>query len=119
MKFEEHIKNNPAAVIEKLITEALAKKTVEIHFDFFGKDQWSVITTHQQEDDTELSLRLHPGDQYDLYVGYYDDKDEFNEIVHPLTEKEKNILPGRLQKVMKKVLEDEEGMRVPANLLSS
>ena len=118
MTFEERIKDHPAEVIEKLITEVLAKKTVEIHFNFFKEDQWSIITTHEQEDDTEISLRLHLGEHYDLYVGYYDDKDEFNEIVHPLSEEEKNILPERLKKVMRKVLDDEQGMRIPARLLA-
>jgi len=119
MTFEELIKNHSAEVIEKLITEVLSKDPVEIHFDFLEKDQWAIITTHQYEEDTEISLRLHLNDFYDLYFGYYDDEDEFIEIVHPLTEEEKKILPVRLKKVMKKVLDDEQGMRIPTNLLSS
>ena len=118
MTFEELIKNHSADVIEKLITEALSKDSIEIHFDFLEGDQWAIITTHQYEEDKEISLRLHLNDYYDLYFGYYDDEDEFIEIVHPLTEEEKKILPTRLQKVMKKVLDDEKGMRIPNNFLS-
>jgi len=118
MTFEDLIKNHSADVIEKLITEVLSKDFIEIHFDFLGKDQWSIITTHQYEEDKEISLRVHLNDYYDLYFGYYDDEDEFIEIVHPLTEEEKNILPVRLKKLMKKVLEDEQGMRIPGNFLS-
>jgi hypothetical protein len=118
MTFEELIKNHSADVIEKLITEVLAKDFVEIHFDFLGKDQWSIITTHQYEEDREISLRIHLNDYYDLYFGYYNDEDDFIEIVHPLTEEEKKILPVRLIKVMKKVLDDEQGMRIPNNFLS-
>ena len=118
MTFEELIKNHSADIIEKLITEVLSKDPVEINFDFLGKDQWSIITTHQYVEDKEISLRLHPNDYYDLYFGYYDDKDEFFEIVHPLTEEEKKILPERLKKVMKKVLDDEQGMRIANNFLS-
>src|ERR1044072_2717209 len=102
MTFETLIKDHSADVIEKLSTEVLAKDPVEIHFDFVDKDQWSIITTHQYEEDTEMSLRLHLDDYYDLYFGYYNDEDEFIEIVHPLTEEEKEILPVKLKKVMKK-----------------
>ena len=118
MTFEELIKNHSADVIEKLITEILTKGPVEIHFDFLEEDQWSIITTHQYEEDKEISVRLHLNDYYDLYFGYYNDEDDFIEIVHPLTEEEKKILPVRLKKVMKKVLDDEQGMRIPNNFLS-
>ena len=118
MTFEELIKNHSADVIEKLITEILTKDFTEIHFDFLEGDQWSIITTHQYEEDKEISLRLHLNDYYDLYFGYYNDEDEFIDIIHPLTEEEKKILPVRLKKVMKKVLDDEQGMRIPNNFLS-
>jgi len=118
MTFEELIKNHSADVIEKLITEVLSKDPIEVRFDFLEGDQWSIITTHQYEEDKEISLRLHLNDYYDLYFGYYNDEDEFIEIVHPLTEEEKKIPPVRLKKVMKKVLDDEQGMRIPNNFLS-
>ena len=118
MTFEELIKNHSADVIEKLITEVLTNDPVEIHFDFLDQDQWAIVTTHQYEEDKEISLRLHPNNYYDLYFGYYNGEDEFIEIVQPLTEEEIKILPVRLQKVMKKVLDDEQGMRIPNNFLS-
>ena len=118
MTFEELIKNHSAEVIEKLITEILSKEVIEIHFDFLEGDQWSIVTSHQYEEDKEISVRLHLNDYYDLHFGYYNDEDEFIEIIHPLTEEEQNILPVRLKKVMKKVLDDEQGMRIPNNFLS-
>ena len=118
MTFEELVKHHSAEVIEKLITEILAKDFIEIHFDILEDDQWSIITTHQYEEDREISVRLHLNDYYDLYFGYYNDEDEFIEIIQPLTEEEKKILPVRLTKVMKKVLDDEQGMRIPNNFLS-
>ncbi len=118
MTFEELIKNHSAEVIEKLITEVLKNDSVEIHFDFLEQDQWSIITSHQYEEDKEISLRLHLNDYYDLYFGYYNEEDEFIEIVQPLTEEEIKILPVRLKKVMKKVLDDEQGMRISNNFLS-
>ncbi len=118
MTLEELVKNHPAEVIEKLVTDILTKDSIEIHFDFLDEDQWAIITTHQYEEDRQLSIRLHPDDHYDLYVGYYDDDDEFLEIVHPFTEEEKKILPEKLKKLMKKVVEDEQGMRIPGNFLS-
>jgi hypothetical protein len=117
MTFEELIKNHSADLIEKFITEVLSKEFVEIQFDYFEQDQWAAITTHQYEEDREISLRMHLNNYYDLYFGYYDDQDDFIEIVHPFTEEEKKILPERLIKVMKKVLDDEKGMRVPIKLL--
>src|SRR5438874_13394404 len=113
MTFEELIKNHSADVIEKLITEVLSKDPVEVHFDFLEQDQWSIITTHQYEEDKEISLRLHPNNYYDLYFVYYNDDDNFIELVQPLTGEEINIIPVRLQKVMKKVLDDEQGIRIP------
>ena len=118
MTFEELIKNHSADLIEKLVTEVLTKDPVEIHFDYLEQDQWSIITTHQYEEDKEISLRLHLNDYYDLYFGYYNEEDDFIEIIQPLTEEEKKILPPRLQKVMKKVLDDEQGMRIPNHFLS-
>ncbi len=118
MTFEELIENHSADVIEKLITEVLTNDPVDIHFDFLEQDQWSIITTHQYEEDKEISLRLHPNDYYDLYFGYYNEEDEFIEIVQPLTEEETKILPVRLKKVMKKVLDDEQGMSISNNFLS-
>jgi hypothetical protein len=54
----------------------------------------------------------------DLHFGYYDDDDEFKEIIQKLTPEEKKILPKGLQKVLGKVLADEQGMRLPGSLLS-
>ena len=118
MTFEELIKNHSADVIEKLLTEVLNNDPVEIHFDYLEQDQWSIITSHQYEEDKEVSLRLHPNNYYDLYFGYYNDDDDFIDIVKPLTEEEIKMIPVRLQKVMKKVLDDEQGMRISNTFLS-
>jgi hypothetical protein len=119
MTFEELIEHHSADLIEKLVTEILSKDAVEVRFDFFEQDQWAIITSHQYEEDKEISLRLHPNNYYDLYFGYYNDDDDFIEIVKPLTETEIKILPVKLIKVMKKVLIDEKGMRIPNNFFSS
>jgi hypothetical protein len=118
MTNEELVKNHSAEIIEKLVTGVVNMDPVEVHYDFANDDQWSIITMHIYEEDKEISLRLHPDDLYDLHFGYYNDDDEFFEIVQPLTEKEKMIIPERLKKVMKKVLADEEGIRLPVDFLS-
>ena len=118
MKYDEFVKTHSTEIIGKLITDVLSKEPVEIHFNFEDDDQWSLVTVHEYEEDKEISLRLHQDDLYDLHFGYYDDDDEFFEIVQPLTEEEKKLIPERLRKVMKKVLADEEGMRLPKNFLS-
>jgi hypothetical protein len=107
MTYEELVKNHSGEMIEKLVTWVVSTDPVEIHFDFNDKDQWAIITMHIYDEDKEISLRLHANDKYDLYFGYYDDEDEFFEIIQALTEEEKKI-----------ILSDEEGMRLPGNFLS-
>ena len=118
MTYEELVQDHAGGMIEKLVTWVVSQDPVEIRFDFQDNDQWAVVTMHIYEEDKEIALRLHTHDLYDLYFGYYDDKDEFFEIIHTLTEEEKKIIPEGLKKVMKKVLSDEEGMRLPGNFLS-
>ena len=118
MTFEELVKNHSGEMIEKLVSWVVSQDPVEIRFDFADADQWAVITMYEYEEDKEVSIRLHLNDHYDLYFGYYDDEDEFFEIIHPLTKEEKKILPEGLKKLMKNVLDKEEGMRIPGNFLS-
>lgn len=118
MTNEDWVKNHSKEIIEKLVKKVVGKNPVEILFNYEDDDQWSIITTHEYEEDKEISLRLHANDSYELHVGYYDEDDEFFEVMKPLTEEEKKIIPEGLKKVMKKVLADEEGMRLSGNLLS-
>lgn len=118
MTYEELVRDHSRELIEKLVTEVLSKDFVDIRFEFEDDDQWSMISMHIYEEDKEVSLRLHAGDQYDLCLGYYDDKDDFFEIIQLLTPDEKDSLPKKLQKVMEKVLTGEKGVRIPCNLLS-
>jgi hypothetical protein len=118
MTYEELVKNHAGEMIEKLVVDVVSKEAIEVRFEFLDDDQWSIISMHVYEEDQEISLRLHPGDRYELYFGYYDDKDEFFEIMQDLTSEEKKIIPKGLQKVMTKVLADERGMRLPGNFLS-
>ncbi|MFP5040579.1 hypothetical protein [Parasediminibacterium sp. JCM 36343] len=117
-KYDDLVKTNSADLIEKLVAYVVSKDPVEVLFNFLDEDQWAIISMHQYEEDTEISLRLHLNDYYDLYIGYYDDEDEFFEIEHPLTAEEKDLLPEGLKKVMKRVLDDEKGMRLSGNFLS-
>ena len=118
MTFEELVKNHSSEMIEKLVTHVVSMDPVEIRFDFQDEDQWAIISMHIYEEDKEISLRLHLNDIYDLYFGYYDDEDEYFEIIQPLTDEEKKILPEGLRKLMKSVLDKEEGIRIPGNFLS-
>lgn len=118
MTFEELVKNNSSDMIERLVKFVLGNDPIEIRFDCVDEDQWSLITMHQYEEDKELSLRLHLNDHYDLYFGYYDDEDEFFEIVQPLTDEEKKIIPEVLKKLMKRVLDDEKDMRIAGKFIT-
>lgn len=112
MTFEELVRDHSAEMIEKLATWILNETSVDIRFDCLDEDQWSIVTMYQYEEDKELSLRLHLKDRYDLYFGYYDDEDEFFEIIHELTKEEKDIIPEVLKKLMKRVLDDEKDIRI-------
>lgn len=118
MNYDELVKNHSGEIIEKLITWVIEQDPFEIQFDFLDNDQWAIITMHQYSEDKEISLRLHLNDHYDLHFGYYDDEDEFFEIVHPLTEEEKEIIPPALKKLMKKVVGDEKGLRISGKFLT-
>lgn len=118
MNIEELIKNKSSDIIESLIRELLANKHVEVRFDFFDQDQWAIVSINQYEDDREISLRLHPNSLYELVIGYYDDEDEFFEVVNQLTPDEVDSIPMGLKKIMTKVVGDEQGLRVASELLT-
>ena len=118
MDIQELVKNHSAQLIEKIITEVLSKPHVDVHFDFFEKDQWAAVTINQYEEDKEFSIRYHINNTYDLVVGYYDDEDEFFEINHQLSQDEIDSLPDGIKKIMKKVVNDEDGLRVASSLLT-
>jgi hypothetical protein len=116
---------SPEALVKELGNELITdlvkwltrKAPIEIRFEDDDDDQWSITTLYDYKGDKELSLRLHANDIYELHVGYYDDDDEFIEIAEPLNEGQKANLPEKLKKVMKKVLDDEKGMRLQGDLL--
>jgi hypothetical protein len=117
MEYEKLLNTRPDEVLRRLVTEIQLKKAVDVRFEFTDNDQWSVVNAYVDDQDDELALRLHPGDQFELYIGYYDAEDELHELTKILTEEQKKIVPKSLQKVMTKVLNDEEGLRVPGGLM--
>ncbi|HEY4060979.1 MAG TPA: hypothetical protein VGM30_03725 [Puia sp.] len=118
MTYEELIKKHPGSLVEKIVTEVVNKDAVEVHFEEEEVDQWAVIKVHVYEEDKEMAIRLLSDDRWVLQFGYYDDEDEFIELLQPLTQTEIDLIPKGLQKVMRKVLASEEGLRLPGNFLS-
>jgi len=118
MTYVELLKKHPGSLVEKLVTEVVGKDIVEIHFEIEDEEQWSVIKVHIYEEDKEMALRLLSEGRWVLQFGYYDDDDEFIELLQPLTQIEVELIPKRLQKVMLKALASEEGLRLPGNFLS-
>ena len=116
-KFESLVRNRPGSVVEQIVTEVVNKKAVDIHFEEEDDQQWAIIKVHKEEEDQEMAIRMHSGDRWVLQFGYYDDDDEFIELLQPLTQPETDLIPQALQKVMRKVLASEEGLRVPGNFL--
>ena len=118
MTYEELVKKHPGSLVEKIVTEVVNKDTVEVHFEDEDDEQWAVIKVHVYEEDKEMALRLLSDDRWVLQFGYYDDEDEFIELIQPLTQPEIDLIPKGLQKVMRKVVASEEGLRLPGNFLS-
>jgi len=115
---EELIRQEPGSLVKKIVEEVGGAKAVDIHFEDEDDEQWAVVKIHLYEEDKEMALRLLSEDRWVLQLGYYDDEDEFIELVQPLTQPEIDLIPKGLQKVMLKVLASEEGLRVPGNFLS-
>ena len=118
MTNEEQLKTQSAEMINTLLKEFLSRPQAEIRFDFEDNQQWAVISMNLYDEDKEIAIRAYTADKYDLYLGYYDDEDEFFELLQPMTDNEKELLPKTLRKAMAKVLSDEEGLRMPGNLLA-
>jgi hypothetical protein len=118
MTYEELVRQHPGSLVEKIVTEALNKNSIDVHFEMDDDEQWSVIKVHVYEEDKEMALRLLSEDRWVLQFGYYDDDDEFIELLQPLGRAEKDMIPKGLQRVMLKVLASEEGLRLPGNFLS-
>ena len=118
MTYEELVKDHPGSLVEKIVTEVVNKDTVEVHFEHEDDEQWAVIKVHVYEEDKEMAIRLLSDDRWVLQFGYYDDEDEFIELLQPLTQSETDMIPKGLKKVMHKVLASEEGLRLPGHFLS-
>ncbi len=112
------VKEQSDGLITDLIKWATGKAPVEIRFVDLDDDCCAVVTMYDYKGDNELSLRLHLDGVYDVNIGYYDEDDEFIETAEPLSTGQEATLPEKLKKVMKKVLDDERGMRVPGSVLA-
>lgn len=111
------IKNNTSEIVENTLTTLLTESYIEVKFDFFKQDSWSYIVYNNYDEDKEFAIRFHKSNIFDVLVGYYDDEDEYHEIIEILTEEQVLQIPDGLRKVMKKVVLDEDGLRVPTQLL--
>ena len=118
MTNEDILKHHSTEMIQQLISAIAKKNKADIRFEFEDNEQWSVITWHIEDEDKEISIRLNAYDTYHLHLGYYNVHDEFVEIIQKLTIEEKKMIPKALAKIMQKVLEDEQDMRVPGTLLT-
>lgn len=116
-EYEELVRQHPETLVKKIVAEVGNTKAVDVHFEDGYDDEWAVIKVHFYEEDTEMAIRLLAGDKWVLEFGYYDDDDEFIELLQPLAQPEIELIPQGFQKVMRKVLASEEGLRVPGNLL--
>lgn len=117
--YKELIKKQPGSLVEKIVAEVVKKDTVEVYFEDEDDDLRAVVKVHDYDEDNEMSLRLLSDKKWVLQFGYYDDQDEFIELLQPLAQPEIELIPKGLQKVMIKVVSGEEGLRVPGKILSA
>ena len=117
-KIEELVKTNPGSLVAQIVKEVVSKKAVEVHFEEDDDDEFALVKVFKEDEDQEMALRLQKGDKWVLQFGYYDDEDEFIELFQPLASADIEAIPPGLQKVMRKVLGSEEGLRVPGSLLA-
>ena len=117
-KYEELVKNRPGSLVEQIVSELVNKKAVDVHFEEEDDEQMAIVKVYKEDEDQEMAIRLLSGDRWILHFGYYDEEDEFIELLQPLTPPEISLIPQGLQKVMRKVLSSEEGLRVPGKILS-
>ena len=92
MTYEELVKKHPGSLVEKIVTEVLSKDSVDVHFEDEDEEQWAVIKVHIYEEDKEMALRLLSDNRWVLQFGYYDDEDEFIELLQPLTQAEIDLM---------------------------
>ncbi len=118
MTYEELVKNHPGSLVEKIVTDVLSQDSFDVLFEDDDDEQWAVIKVNIYEEDKEMAIRLLSDSRWVLQFGYYDDEDEFIELLQPLAQLEIDLIPKGLQKVMLKVLVSEKGLRVPGNFLS-
>ena len=117
-QYKEWVKTRPGSLVEQIVAEVVNKKAVDVHFEDEDDDAYAMVKVYRDDEDQEMAVQLHTGDKWVLQFGYYDDSDEFIELLQPLNQPEIDAIPPSLQKVMRKVLTSEEGLRVPGNLLS-
>lgn len=116
--YEEQLKQQPGAILQKLLKELAAAKAFDVHFEEGDEESYAVVKINDYDEDTETSLRLLPQAQWVLSLGYYNEKDDFIELMQPLEQTQISLIPNGLQKGMLKVLESEDGLRLPGMLLS-
>lgn len=117
-QYKEWVKTRPGFLVEQIVTEVVNKKAVDVQFEDEDDTSCAMVKIYRDNEDQEMAIRLHTGDKWVLQFGYYDADDEFIELLQPLNQPEIDTIPQSLQKVMRKVLSSEEGLRVPGNLLS-
>jgi len=112
------VRNSPGSMVEEIVKEVVKAKAVDVHFEEEDDLRWALIKVYREEEDQEMAIRFQSGDKWILQFGYYDEDDDFIELLQPLGQPEIELIPAGLQKVMRKVLASEEGLRVPGNLLA-
>lgn len=118
MQFEEILKADAPAITRFILNWAAAQPAIDIqHDEDENEEAFAYIVHFHEDDDQQVAFRLFADGNGYVYTGYYNEKDDFIDNSIKLSNHELEALPANFLKLLKKVLADEEGMRVPGKVL--
>jgi hypothetical protein len=118
MQFADILKADATVLADFILKWAADQPAVDIqHDEDENEEPYSYIVHFHEEDDQQVAFRLYADGTGHIYIGYYNEKDDFIETFRHLTAAQLHALPANFLKLLKKVLSDEEGMRVPGKVL--
>jgi hypothetical protein len=118
--FLKHFPDHTPAITQLLIQCITADGELGTGFAVQGKKSWALVTMNEYDGDTELSIRYHGGDHYDLYFSYYDDdKENYVSVTHAYTPEEIAGLPQGLLQLLQRTFATEESQTANGNTLNN
>lgn len=117
--FLKHFRDHTPAITRLLVQCITADGELGTCFAIHGEKSWALVTMNEYDSDTELSIRYHGGDHYDLYFTYYDDdKGNYISVTHRYTPEETAGLPQGLLQLLQRTFATKESQKADGNTLN-